>query len=75
MVNIKPQHNLTHLNGVHQDEGETLRSYLARWQKEVQAIERLDEQIAITFFMESLQARKLYVDLHNDRPKTYVEAI
>ncbi|XP_031106303.1 uncharacterized protein LOC116010950 [Ipomoea triloba] len=74
-VNIKPQRNLTHLSGVSQDEGEALKTYLARWQKEVQTIEGLDEQVAITFFMESLRAGKLFIDLHNDRPKTYVEAI
>lgn len=38
-VNIKPQRNLTHLSGVHQDDGEPLKTYLARWQKEVQTIE------------------------------------
>ncbi|XP_031120230.1 uncharacterized protein LOC116023375 [Ipomoea triloba] len=74
-VNIKPQRNLTHLSGISQDEGEALKTYLARWQKEVQTIEGLDEQVAITFFMESLRAGKLFIDLHNDRPKTYVEAI
>ncbi|XP_031124240.1 uncharacterized protein LOC116026954 [Ipomoea triloba] len=74
-VNIKPQRNLTHLSGISQDEGEALKTYLARWQKEVQIIEGLDEQVAITFFMESLRAGKLFIDLHNDRPKTYVEAI
>lgn len=75
VANIKPHRNLTHLSGIHQDEGETLRSYLTRWQKEVQSIEGLDEQVVITFFMESLRARKLFVDLHIDRSKTYVEAI
>ncbi|XP_031096954.1 uncharacterized protein LOC116001204 [Ipomoea triloba] len=74
-VNIKPQRNLTHLSGISQDEGEALKTYLARWQKEVQTIEGLDEQVAITFFMESLRAGKLFIDLHNDRPRTYVEAI
>nr|GLL37866.1 uncharacterized protein LOC109149038 [Ipomoea trifida] len=74
-VNIKPQRNLTHLSGISQDEGEALKTYLTRWQKEVQTIEGLDEQVAITFFMESLRAGKLFMDLHNDRPKTYVEAM
>nr|GLL17057.1 uncharacterized protein LOC109150821 [Ipomoea trifida] len=74
-VNIKPQRNLTHLSGISQDEGEALKTYLTRWQKEVQTIEGLDEQVAITFFMESLRAGKLFIDLHNDRPKTYVEAM
>ncbi|XP_031099750.1 uncharacterized protein LOC116003948 [Ipomoea triloba] len=64
-----------HLSGISQDEGEALKTYLARWQKEVQTIEGLDEQVAITIFMESLRAGKLFIDLHNDRPKTYVEAI
>ncbi|XP_031111975.1 uncharacterized protein LOC116015949 [Ipomoea triloba] len=71
-VNIKPQRNLTHLSGINQDEGEALKTYLARWQKELQTIEGLDEQVAITFFMESLRAGKLFIDLHNDRPKTYM---
>nr|GMD52473.1 uncharacterized protein LOC109149038 [Ipomoea batatas] len=74
-VNIKPQRKLTHLSGISQDEGEALKTYLTRWQKEVQTIEGLDEQVAITFFMESLRAGKLFIDLHNDRPKTYVEAM
>nr|GME12992.1 uncharacterized protein LOC109150821 [Ipomoea batatas]GME14928.1 uncharacterized protein LOC109150821 [Ipomoea batatas] len=75
VVNIKSQRNLTHLSGISQDEGEALKTYLARWQKEVQTIEGLDEQVSITFFMESLRAGKLFIDLHNGRPKTYVEAI
>nr|GMC69157.1 uncharacterized protein LOC109155302 [Ipomoea batatas] len=49
--------------------------FLTHYAKEVQTIERLDEQVVITFFMEYLHAGKLFIDLHNDRPKTYVEAI
>ncbi|XP_031127587.1 uncharacterized protein LOC116029683 [Ipomoea triloba] len=58
------------------DPREHLVSYQAKMQqKEVQTIEGLDEQVAIIFFMESLRAGKLFIDLHNDRLKTYVEAI
>nr|GMC46793.1 protein FAR1-RELATED SEQUENCE 5-like [Ipomoea batatas] len=66
-VNIKPQRNLTHLSGISQDEGETLKTYLTRWQKEVQTIEGLDEQVAITFFMESLRADHLLRICQNER--------
>ncbi|XP_031120832.1 uncharacterized protein LOC116024068 [Ipomoea triloba] len=57
------------------DPREHLVSYQAKMQKEIQTIEGLDEQVAITFFIESLRAGKLFIDLHNDKPKTYVEAI
>nr|GLL21802.1 uncharacterized protein LOC109149038 [Ipomoea trifida] len=66
-VNIKPQRNLTHLSGISQDEGEALKTYLTRWQKEVQTIEGLDEQVAITFFMESLRADHLLRICQNER--------
>ncbi|XP_019159714.1 PREDICTED: uncharacterized protein LOC109156332 [Ipomoea nil] len=34
-ANIKPQKDLTHLGDIRQDEGESLKTYLARWQKEI----------------------------------------
>nr|GMC77889.1 uncharacterized protein LOC109184675 [Ipomoea batatas] len=81
-VNIKPQCNLTHLSGISQDEGEALKTYLTRWQKEVQTIEGLDEQVGITFFMESLRADHLLRISQNERvllpsiePKTIPEDV
>nr|GMC49057.1 uncharacterized protein LOC109146924 [Ipomoea batatas] len=65
-----------------QDEGEALKTYLTRWQKEVQTIEGLDEQVAITFFMESLRADHLLRICQNERvilpsiePKTIPEDV
>ncbi|XP_019178352.1 PREDICTED: uncharacterized protein LOC109173566 [Ipomoea nil] len=71
-ANIKPQRDLTHLGDVHQEEGESLKTYLARWQKEIQSVE---DQTALTFFIESLQSGQLYRDLRDNRPATYAEAI
>ncbi|XP_019154342.1 PREDICTED: uncharacterized protein LOC109150821 [Ipomoea nil] len=74
-ANIKPQKNLTHLEDIHQDEGETLKAYLARWQKEIQSIEEVEDQTALTFFIESLRSGQLYQDLRDNRPATYAKAI
>ncbi|XP_019150582.1 PREDICTED: uncharacterized protein LOC109147379 [Ipomoea nil] len=74
-ANIKPQKDLTHLGDVHQEEGESLKTYLARWQKEIQSIEEVEDQTALTFFIESLRSGQLYRDLRDNRPATYVEVI
>ncbi|XP_019172666.1 PREDICTED: uncharacterized protein LOC109168066 [Ipomoea nil] len=74
-ANIKPQKDLTHLVDVHQEEGESLKTYLARWQKEIQSIEEVEDQTALTFFTESLRSGQLYRDLRANRPATYEEAI
>ncbi|XP_019177757.1 PREDICTED: uncharacterized protein LOC109172961 [Ipomoea nil] len=55
-ANIKPQKDITHLGDIHQDEGESLKAYLAQWQKEDQAIEEVEDQTALTFFIESLRS-------------------
>ncbi|XP_019150120.1 PREDICTED: uncharacterized protein LOC109146924 [Ipomoea nil] len=67
-ANIRLQKDLTHLGDIHQDEGESLKTYLARWQKEIQAIEGVEDQNALTFFIESLRSEKLYNDLWDNRP-------
>ncbi|XP_019188934.1 PREDICTED: uncharacterized protein LOC109183296 [Ipomoea nil] len=74
-ANIKQQKDLTHLGDVHQEEGESLKTYLARWQKEIQSIEEVKDQTALTFFIESLRSGQLYRDLRDNRPATYAEAI
>ncbi|XP_019171916.1 PREDICTED: uncharacterized protein LOC109167352 [Ipomoea nil] len=71
VANIKPQKDLTHLGDIHQDEGELLKTYLARCQKEIQSIEEVEDQTALTFVIESIRSGQLY---HN-RPATYAEAI
>ncbi|XP_019168186.1 PREDICTED: uncharacterized protein LOC109163917 [Ipomoea nil] len=74
-ANIKPQKDLTHLGDILQEEGESLKTYLARWQKEIQSIEEVEDQTALTFFIESLRSGQLYRDLRDNRPATYAEAI
>ncbi|XP_019178297.1 PREDICTED: uncharacterized protein LOC109173512 [Ipomoea nil] len=74
-ANIKPQKDLTHLGDVHQEEGESLKAYLVRWQKEIQSIEEVEDQTALTFFIESLRSGQLYLDLRDNRLATYAEAI
>ncbi|XP_019184807.1 PREDICTED: uncharacterized protein LOC109179767 [Ipomoea nil] len=74
-ANIKPQKDLTHLGDIHQDEGESLKTYLARWQKDIQSIKEVEDQTALTFFIESLRSGQLYRDLRDNRPATYAEAI
>ncbi|XP_019179294.1 PREDICTED: uncharacterized protein LOC109174517 [Ipomoea nil] len=74
-ANIKPQKDLTHLGDVHQEEGEPLKTYLVRWQKEIQSIEEVEDQTALTFFIESLRSGQLYRDLRDNRLATYAEAI
>ncbi|XP_019172655.1 PREDICTED: uncharacterized protein LOC109168055 [Ipomoea nil] len=72
---IKPQKDLTHLGDICQEEGESLKTYLARWQKKIQSIEEVEDQTALTFFIESLRSGQLYRDLRDNRPATYAEAI
>ncbi|XP_019172505.1 PREDICTED: uncharacterized protein LOC109167889 [Ipomoea nil] len=72
---MKPKKFVSDLSRVHQDEGESLRKYIVRWQKEAQAIDGLDDQIALTFFIESLRADGYYIKLRDKNPKTYAEAI
>ncbi|XP_019172915.1 PREDICTED: uncharacterized protein LOC109168357 [Ipomoea nil] len=74
-ANIKPQKDLTHLGDIHQEESESLETYLARWQKEIQSIEEVEDQTALTFFIESLRSGQLYRDLRDNRPATFAEAI
>ncbi|XP_019166540.1 PREDICTED: uncharacterized protein LOC109162276 [Ipomoea nil] len=74
-TNIKPQRDLTHLGDIHQEEGEPLKAYLARWQKEIQSIEEVEDQTALTIFIESLRSGQLYRDLRDNRPARYAEAI
>lgn len=51
---LKLKKHFTHLLRVKQKEGETLKAYIARWQKEVQVVEGLDDKSTLTMFIESL---------------------
>ncbi|XP_019195639.1 PREDICTED: uncharacterized protein LOC109189301 [Ipomoea nil] len=72
---MKPKRSVSDLARVHQDEGESLRKYIARRQKEAQTVDGLDNQTALTFFTESLRVDGYYSRLQEEKPKTYTEAI
>ncbi|XP_019167823.1 PREDICTED: uncharacterized protein LOC109163528 [Ipomoea nil] len=40
---MKPKRSVSNLARVHQDKGESLRKYIARWQKEAQVVDGLDD--------------------------------
>lgn len=64
-----------YLSGIKQDLNEPLRSFLARWQKEVQAVDDLEDNTLLILFMENLRLGKLYTNLHTEWPTSYAHAI
>lgn len=75
---MKTMRHFMHLSTVKQrggGGGEPLRKFLARWQKETQMVEGLDDKSALALFMEALQVGFLYESLRNDTLPTYALAI
>ncbi|XP_019194731.1 PREDICTED: uncharacterized protein LOC109188529 [Ipomoea nil] len=72
---MKPKRSVSDLARIHQDERESLGKYIARWQKEAQAVDGLNDQTALTFFIDSLRVDGHYSRLRDENPKIYAEAI
>ncbi|XP_031101985.1 uncharacterized protein LOC116005890 [Ipomoea triloba] len=65
----------TCLNKVNQAVGEPLSTFLFRWEREVDEVEPMEDQVAIQAFLASLCSGALYYDLIVNPPRTYEEAI
>jgi hypothetical protein len=58
----------THLLNVRQKEGETLRSYLTRFNKETLLVDEADDKVILTAFISGLQSRDFLFSVYKDLP-------
>uniref|UniRef100_A0A2N9HJY0 RNA-directed DNA polymerase n=1 Tax=Fagus sylvatica TaxID=28930 RepID=A0A2N9HJY0_FAGSY len=63
----------THLLNIKQKEGETLRSYLTRFNKETLLVDGTDDKVVLTAFISGLQARDFLFSVYKDPPSTMTE--
>jgi hypothetical protein len=63
----------THLLNIKQKEGETLRSYLTRFNKETLLVDGADNKIVLTAFISGLQSGDFLFSVYKDPPSTMTE--
>uniref|UniRef100_A0A2N9GCW7 Uncharacterized protein n=1 Tax=Fagus sylvatica TaxID=28930 RepID=A0A2N9GCW7_FAGSY len=63
----------THLLNVKQKEGETLRSYLTRFNKETLLVDGADDKVVLTAFISGLQSGDFLFSVYKDPPSTMAE--
>ena len=63
------------LMSIRQQEDETLRSYIAHFNKEVFSIDEADDKIIMAIFTNGLQKGKFLFSLYNNNPKTMSDVI
>ena len=63
----------THLLNVKQKEGETLRSYLTRFNKEMLLVDGADDKVVLTAFISGLQSGDFLFSVYKDPPTTMTE--
>uniref|UniRef100_A0A2N9FD92 Integrase catalytic domain-containing protein n=1 Tax=Fagus sylvatica TaxID=28930 RepID=A0A2N9FD92_FAGSY len=63
----------THLLNVKQKEGETLRSYLTRFNKETLLVDGADNKVVLTAFIFGLQSGDFLFSVYKDPPSTMTE--
>jgi hypothetical protein len=63
----------THLLNVKQKEGETLRSYLTRFNKEMLLVDGADDKVVLTAFISGLQSGDFLFSVYKDPPSTMTE--
>ena len=63
----------THLLNVKQKEGETLRSYLTRFNKETLLVDEVDDKVVLTAFIASLQLGDVLFSVYKDPPTSMAE--
>jgi ribosomal protein L25 (general stress protein Ctc) len=63
----------THLLNIKQKEGETLRSYLTRFNKETLLVDGADDKVVLTAFISGLQAGDFLFSVYKDPPSTMTE--
>jgi hypothetical protein len=65
----------THLLNVKQKEGETLRSYLTRFNKETLLVDGADDKVVLTAFISDLQPGDFLFSVYKDPPNSMTEMI
>jgi hypothetical protein len=63
----------THFLNVKQKEGETLRSYLTRFNKEMLLVDGVDDKVVLTAFISGLQSGDFLFSIYKDPPSTMTE--
>uniref|UniRef100_A0A2N9GBC9 Integrase catalytic domain-containing protein n=1 Tax=Fagus sylvatica TaxID=28930 RepID=A0A2N9GBC9_FAGSY len=63
----------THLLNIKQKEGETLRSYVTRFNKETLLVDGADDKVVLTAFISGLQAGDFLFSVYKDPPSTMTE--
>ena len=63
----------THLLNVRQKEGETLRSYLTRFNKETILVDEADDKVVLTVFISGLQLGDFLFSVYKDPPNSMAE--
>ena len=63
----------THLLNVKQKEGETLRSYLTRFNKETLLVDGVDDKVVLTAFISGLQSGDFFFSVYKDPPTSMSE--
>ena len=63
----------THLLNVKQKEGETLRSYLTRFNKETLLVDGADDKVVLTTFISGLQSGDFLFSIYKDPPASLAE--
>ena len=63
----------THLLNVRQKEGETLRSYLTRFNKETLLVDEADDKVVVTAFISGLQSGDFLFSVYKDLPTSMAE--
>uniref|UniRef100_A0A2N9FAL0 Retrotransposon gag domain-containing protein n=1 Tax=Fagus sylvatica TaxID=28930 RepID=A0A2N9FAL0_FAGSY len=63
----------THMLNVKQKDGESLRSYLTKFNREVLLVNEVDDKFILTAFMSDLQPENFLFSMHKDPPSTMAE--
>ena len=63
----------THLLNVKQKEGETLRSYLTRFNKEMLLVDEADDKVVLMAFISGLQSGDFLFSIYKDPPTIMTE--
>jgi hypothetical protein len=63
----------THMLNVKQKDGESLRSYLTKFNREVLLVNEVDDKFILTAFMSDLQPENFLFSMYKDPPSTMAE--
>ncbi|HET7641124.1 MAG TPA: hypothetical protein VFK47_20615 [Ktedonobacteraceae bacterium] len=70
---IQHKKPFSHIGGVKQDKGESLRDFLSKWKKEVNNVYDFDSKAAILIFIQALRSGDFHKQLNTHHPRSYEE--